>query len=187
MSALRSGENERQARWRERTPQQDLFCGAERSSAASKACAPRKGLGGEECHPTRPPARGSQQEFADSRGSTSLLHELFSWIYRIQRVSPLSIHGVGSLGTMAGMPGSTGTSLPAVPCTNGSLWRAARRTRGSYWFSVPQADGTGPRIPGSLRTSPGRSWSHVLRPLLGTSWGGGRKVCENSRLWSEGL
>lgn len=187
MSALRSGENERQARWRERTPQQDLFCGAERSSAASKACAPRKGLGGEECHPTRPPARGSQQEFADSRGSTSLLHELFLWIYRIQRVSPLSIHGVGSLGTMAGMPGSTGTSLPAVPCTNGSLWRAARRTRGSYWFSVPRADGTGPRIPGSLRTSPGRSWSHVLRPLLGTSWGGGRKVCENSRLWSEGL
>lgn len=69
---------------------------AEGSSSASGACAPREGLRRGECHPPRPPARGSPGELATCGGKAHLRHELFSWARSTPGAAPLSFHRVGS-------------------------------------------------------------------------------------------
>lgn len=94
--------------------------------------------------------------------------------------SPVSFQGVRSVGSMAGMPGSPGTSRPAVLCPSGSRWRVARRTRGSYWVFLPEPTGAGPQIPGSLPAGVEPAPSDACRSPLG--W----IVREDRSLWTEG-
>lgn len=166
-SALRPGEGEGRARAR-RAPDRGWRCGAARSAAAWGACAPREGLPGGECQPTRPPAGGSQGEPASCRGSTRLLRELFSWTYSIPGASPLSFHGVGCVGTVAGMPGSPATSL--VPCR--VLRGVAGEPHGGRaalsGAPLPGPTRTGPRFPGSLPAEVGPAASDACgAPVVG--------------------
>lgn len=127
------------------------------------------------------PSRRKPARACELRGSTRLLHELFSWTYSIPGASFLSFQGVGSLGTMTGVPGSPGTNLLAMLCPMGSRWRAARRTRGSHWVSLPEPTGTGPQIPGSLPAGVEPAASDACWAPLG--W----IVCKDRSLWTEGF